>query len=211
VLEEYLYHFVLKHLSKGGMTDCVISLCFRLRFLQNVVATMGPSDCAATVKWLSQQPDVGVSDKKELILLSQLLVLASPGLLVKHLVQTALPTQILGRLPETLRDERQHVRLHALYEETFGWQCPADKWWLRPVRASLMPPRGANELSVLTGSPVFATADLPDGRIVTGSGDKMVCIWNAESGDCDKVLEGHTGVSTANLIEGRCLLLPGRY
>ena len=38
-------------------------------------------------------------------------------------------------------------------------------------------------------------AVLPDGRVVIGSQDKTVRIWNPSSGECERVLEGHTLVS----------------
>ena len=38
-------------------------------------------------------------------------------------------------------------------------------------------------------------AALPDGRIVSGSDDKTLRIWNSTSGDCEVILEGHSGVS----------------
>ena len=38
-------------------------------------------------------------------------------------------------------------------------------------------------------------AVLPDGRIVSGSRDETLRIWNSTSGECEVVLEGHSGVS----------------
>ena len=37
---------------------------------------------------------------------------------------------------------------------------------------------------------------LPDGRIVSGSGDKTIKIWNLSSGEwkCEAILEGHNAV-----------------
>ncbi len=36
---------------------------------------------------------------------------------------------------------------------------------------------------------------LSDGRIVSGSRDSTVRIWNGASGKCERVLKGHSGVS----------------
>ena len=38
---------------------------------------------------------------------------------------------------------------------------------------------------------------LPDGRIVSGSGDNTIRIWNLSSGEseCEAILEGHTKVN----------------
>ncbi len=42
---------------------------------------------------------------------------------------------------------------------------------------------------------VSSVAVLPDGRIVSGSYDNTLCIWNSTSGECEVVLEGHSDVS----------------
>ena len=42
---------------------------------------------------------------------------------------------------------------------------------------------------------VTSVAVLSDGRIVSGSYDKTIRIWNASSGECVKELSGHTDVS----------------
>jgi WD40 repeat protein len=50
---------------------------------------------------------------------------------------------------------------------------------------------------------------LPDGRVVSGSGDSTVRVWNGVSSDafCERVLEGHTGGVTClfSLADGRIL------
>ena len=38
-------------------------------------------------------------------------------------------------------------------------------------------------------------AVLSDGRIVSGSQEGTVRIWNGASGECERVLKGHSGVS----------------
>jgi WD40 repeat protein len=52
---------------------------------------------------------------------------------------------------------------------------------------------------------VTALYILPDGRIVSGSDDKTLRIWNASTGDCEKILSGHKGSVWALSIlpEGR--------
>ena len=42
---------------------------------------------------------------------------------------------------------------------------------------------------------MISLAILPDGRIVSGSDDKSIKIWNSVTGICDKTLVGHTSVS----------------
>ena len=36
----------------------------------------------------------------------------------------------------------------------------------------------------------------PDGSIVSGSYDETVRVWSKDTGDCIRVLKGHTSVST---------------
>ena len=38
-------------------------------------------------------------------------------------------------------------------------------------------------------------AVLSDGRIVSGSDGKSLRIWNGASGECERVMEGHSHVS----------------
>ena len=43
---------------------------------------------------------------------------------------------------------------------------------------------------------------MPDGRIVSGSSDRTVRVWDSSTGECLKVLEGHSDVSVYDLCEG---------
>ena len=42
---------------------------------------------------------------------------------------------------------------------------------------------------------MISVAVLADGRVVSGSLDATIRVWNLATGACDNVLEGHTGVS----------------
>jgi WD40 repeat protein len=64
---------------------------------------------------------------------------------------------------------------------------------------------------------VRALSILPDGRIVSGSYDKTLRIWNASKGDCERILSGHkhwvddvVALSDGRLLSrdyyGHCLL-----
>ena len=43
---------------------------------------------------------------------------------------------------------------------------------------------------------MYSVAIHPDGTIVSGSEDRTVRVWSKDTGDCIRVLEGHTDVST---------------
>lgn len=46
-------------------------------------------------------------------------------------------------------------------------------------------------------SGVRCVVTLPSRRIATGSGDRMIRIWNTRTGHCEQVLEGHTSAVTS--------------
>jgi hypothetical protein len=71
--------------------------CCRLGLLQRAVAAAGAEACAASLKLVSAQCEENAENKKQVLLLSQLLVLASPGLGCAEEVLTALPTRIVSR------------------------------------------------------------------------------------------------------------------
>ena len=48
---------------------------------------------------------------------------------------------------------------------------------------------------------VTCVAVLPDGRVVSGSGDYTLRVWNTTSGECDITLEGHTEVSMYMIVD----------
>jgi WD40 repeat protein len=47
------------------------------------------------------------------------------------------------------------------------------------------------------GSFVAALAVLPDGRLVSGSSDSTLRLWDPATGSCERVFEGHQGPVTA--------------
>lgn len=53
---------------------------------------------------------------------------------------------------------------------------------------------------------VSSVAVLPDGRIVSGSGDKTIRIWDAATGATILVLRGHDEVRVCVVITGHNVL-----
>ena len=52
---------------------------------------------------------------------------------------------------------------------------------------------------------VSAVCALPDGRVLSGSCDKTLRVWNLTSGACEAVLKGHT-----DAVKSVCALPDGR-
>ena len=48
---------------------------------------------------------------------------------------------------------------------------------------------------------VTCVAVLPDGRVVSGSLDNTIRVWNTSTGVCDIILDGHTNVSIYMIVE----------
>ncbi len=67
-------------------------------------------------------------------------------------------------------------------------------------------PEATHTLSGHTSS-VYCMAVLPDGRIISGSNDKTLRVWDAESGQCLNTLSGHTSYVScvAVLPDGRII------
>lgn len=144
----YFFRFVLRHLALGGMPDRALALCFRLRFLVMAVSVTGVPETRETILWLIEQltgPSYAES-RTQLKLLSQLLLLSLPALRDAETVSITFPTQIMGRSPPGVL--KKHAMLQGLFNDAQNWTDIGGRPWLRPVRASLQPAGGANELTI---------------------------------------------------------------
>src|SRR5262249_48766716 len=53
----------------------------------------------------------------------------------------------------------------------------------------------SNQQTLIVGTPVLSVAFSPDGkRIVSGSEDRTLKVWDAQTGQETRTLEGHTGI-----------------
>jgi WD40 repeat protein len=129
---------------------------------------------------LHEAPKGSLLHREALGLLQRALQLA-----MNALIQTPqeLPIQLLGRLApqdapcldKCLTQARRMVR----------------KGWLLPTRPTLTPPGAEVRRFEAHANPVFAVAVLPDGRIVSGSDDRTLRIWDPWTGAELRRLEGH--------------------
>jgi hypothetical protein len=137
----------LHELVLRGKVDIAISLCFELTYLQCAISSVGVLRLINNLKSLSMQVDE--QQKHSIVVLSQLLILGTPGLQSGDRAQISysICTQLLGRLyPDILK---QHPRLKELHAAALSWapgheSCSA---WLAPTKAFLVAP---DELSELT-------------------------------------------------------------
>jgi WD40 repeat protein len=89
--------------------------------------------------------------------------------------------------------------------EVLAAQAERHRPWLRSLRATLRAP--AALLGTLGGhsSGLTALVVLPDGRLVSASGDKTIRVWNVEQSRAEMTLTGHDGAvwALALLADGR--------
>jgi WD40 repeat protein len=104
--------------------------------------------------------------------------------------KTQLAGQLLGRLLSFEVPAIQAMLMQAK---------PRKSLWLRPLMPCLIPPGGAL-VRTLTGhsDAVIAVAVTPDGkRVISGSNDQTLKVWNLETGEELFTLTGHTRGVTA--------------
>jgi len=111
-----------------------------------------------------------------------------------------LASQCLARL-----SHRNEPEITQLCSDAVVAQTARGVFWLRPLAASLQEPSALLRTLVGHNNGVTALAILPDGRLVSASGDTTIKVWNLTSGNADMTLVGHEGVvwALAPLTDGR--------
>jgi hypothetical protein len=115
-----------------------------------------------------------------------------------------LPGQLLGRLPGHLSQDIDDLLKEASEHKSFPW--------LRPLSPSLNPLE-SSIIRVLPGhtAGIFAVALTPDGRrAVSGSHDNTLRVWDLESGQTLRTLQGHSWINAVALTpDGRRVVSGG--
>jgi NB-ARC domain/WD domain, G-beta repeat/APAF-1 helical domain len=97
-----------------------------------------------------------------------------------------LPSQLIGRLPESLTQGVDALRNQVLEHKGFPWLRPSSPS-LTPLDVSLV-----RTLQGHSGS-VYAVAVTADGRyVVSGSRDNTLRVWEVATGETKRTLQGHT-------------------
>ena len=191
----YAYAYFLPHLDAAGLANEARDTLMRLPWLQATLRERG------LYALLSDVAARKVHGDGTLSLLHRTLRLAAPGLQGTDAAE-ALPGQLVGRLGGLLDGAAPEVV--RLYEAAYNWR--GSLAWLRPLKPTLQQPVGAFELS-LEGhaGPVTSLVALKDGRVVSGSADKSLRVWDTVTGECERTMEGHTAevLIVAQLSGGR--------
>ena len=179
----YAYAHVLSHLDSTGRGDEARLLLLRLPWLQATLRERGVyallADVAARMK----------RGGDPLWLLYRALRLSAPGLQGADAAE-ALPAQLVGRLCEVV--DTAAPEMARLFNEAHAWR--GELAWLRPNRASLRQPVGALEMSMEGHTlAVGSLVALGNGRLVSGSWDQSLRVWNAVTGECERTLYAHKG------------------
>ena len=171
----YFFENIAYHLTQAGLTDELDHLLLDYDWLRTKLSVAG---IVGLLSDYSQQPR---SPTIELV--RSALQLSAPFLATDS---TLLPQQLTGRLVGS--PEPEIARLLDVIRER------APRPWLCP-RTPVLNPAGGLLERVIDGhtGPVTAVAVSPDGtRIVSGSEDRTVRVWNLADGGLERTLEGHT-------------------
>jgi WD40 repeat protein len=161
------------HLAAAGQAQDLRELLLDFDWLQAKLDATDAGALIADYDLLAHDPDVR---------LVQEAVRLSTHVLAQDTAQLA--GQLLGRLASFER-----AGLHPLLEGAMRWRGAP---WLRPLTPSLTHAGGPLLRTLVHNGAVRAVAVLPDGqRVVSGSRDGALKVWDLESGEEDSSLAGH--------------------
>jgi WD40 repeat protein len=185
----YLWRHLAYHLVEAGERAELRTLLLDYGWLEAKLAATDVNALLADFDALCDDP--------ELLLIQGALRLSAHALAE---YPEELPGQLVGRLVG-----RSEPGIVALRERA----CPPQpRRWLRPRAAGMVPPGGAlvRTLAGHSGG-VSVLAIMADGRVVSGSYDRTLRVWDLATGETIKTLLGHSGpvTSAATLPGGRAV------
>ena len=180
----YLWRNLSHHLLGAGERDLFRKLLLDFSFLQSKLA-------ATDVNALLADYSLFVDHDQELRLVRDALRLSA---------------HVLSRNPSQLREQlwgrlldRQEEGIRSLVQGS-----ESSGIWIRPRRASLTRPGGALIRTIDHPGTPSALARLPNGRVVSGSDDGTLRVWDVENGQTLQTLEGPPGwVNAVAVLDSR--------
>ncbi|HSS49527.1 MAG TPA: TIR domain-containing protein [Thermoanaerobaculia bacterium] len=172
--ESYFWNHLIHHLLGAEQSDVCRSLLLDFHYLRSKLSATDVNALLADYSPLAENDE-------ELRLVRDALRL-SAHVLARNPAE--LREQLWGRLLD-----RRETGIRGLRQASEGAGAP----WIRPRRASLTNPGGAliRTIDHLASEPL-ALAVLPAGRVVSGSSDGTLRMWDVESGKTLQTLEGHS-------------------
>ena len=182
--ESYLWNHLVHHLIGAGQSDVCRALLVNFHYLRSKLN-------ATDVNALLGDYSPFLEKDEELRLVRDALRLSAHVLAWNP---AELPGQLLWRLLD-----RREMGICSLLRASEGSGTP----WIRPRRASLTRPGGALIRTIDHSALAYALAMFPDGRVVSGSYDGRLRVWDAESGQTLQTLEGPTGINAVAVLDSR--------
>ena len=176
--ESYLWIHLLHHLIGAGQRDVCRELLLDFRYLASKLVATDVNALLADYSVFTEN-DQELRLVRDSLRLSAHVLARNPG---------ELPEQLWGRLLN-----RQELGIRGLLQASEV----SKTLWLRPRRASLTQPGGP--LIRIIDHPGRPTAliMLPSGRMVSGSEDGTLRLWDVESGKVLQEFEGHSSEVSA--------------
>lgn len=171
--ESYLWNHLFHHLLGAGQGDVCRVLLLDFQYLS---AKLGATDVNALLGDYSF-----FAEKEDDLRLVRDALRLSAHVLARN------PAELAGQLLGRLLDRRE-AGIRSLLRGSKGSGVP----WLRPRAANLTGPGGALIRTIEHPSTPNALVALSDGRVVSGSADGILRVWDVGSGQALQVLEGHT-------------------